>query len=275
MKVVGISASRRQWGNCDCSVKTLLLGCREAGAEIEFYRLTDFKILQCKGCFDCVKEGRCSLEDDLYRLLEIVASCDCLVIASPVYFLLPPSGVIALLDRLLVAPRYFSGEREKPSVTITLMGNRRWRGLCEPILNFVVSLMGFEVTASFGFVAEGPGSILLNRHAVQRLTLAGNALAKGGSIKGASGESKCPVCRSDFFRIEENEIRCPICGKCKAEKQLSRKLGSKEESLTWGLKWLESHIDGWISPSIERYATRRRKILTKVRELKEKYEDRR
>ena len=55
MRILGIAASSRKWGNSECSVKMILNAARDAGADTEFYRLDEFELLHCTGCLKCLK----------------------------------------------------------------------------------------------------------------------------------------------------------------------------------------------------------------------------
>ena len=300
--VLGVSASRRVWGNCEIAAKLALLAARDAGATTSFLRLADLRIEQCRGCFTCVSdEARCVLADDLDRLIEAADQADALVFASPVYFGLPPSCVVALLDRLLVrTPWTGQGKGQaaaacpKPAATVTIMGNRKWGGIAEPVLNLTSSLLGFEVLESLSVVAEGPGEILSDAKAVQSVSAAGGRIAsirelpRPGSAVGTAGQgvgpvdvgqatsaaqARCPTCRSDFFRIGEEGIECPICGE-RGELEPYLREGVFVEAggeRRWGRSWLGDHVASWIRPSVERYRARRRDILRNVSELKRRY----
>jgi len=298
-KVLGVSASRRIWGNCEIATKLALLAARDAGAGTAFLRLADLRIEQCRGCFECVSDKeRCALGDDLDRLIEAADGADALVLASPVYFGLPPACVIALLDRLLVrTPGKGQGASSvcaKPAATVTVMGNRKWRGIAEPVLNLTSSLLGFQLLESLSVVAEGPGEILSDEKAIQSVISAGRRVASitEASITGSAvgsgrqrvgpadvgpaasaSQGRCPTCRSDFFRIGEGGIECPICGE-RGELEPYLREGTFVASggeRRWGRSWLGAHVASWIKPSVERYRSKRRDILRNVSELKRRY----
>jgi multimeric flavodoxin WrbA len=288
--VLGISASSRAWGNCEVAVKAALVAAHEEGAQTSFIRLPDLAIEQCRGCFKCLSdEAKCPLGDDLAGLLEDVDAAGGLVLASPVYFGLPPGGMVCLLDRLLVrTPREGSELAEKRAVTITIMGNGKWRGLAEPVANMIVGLLGFDLSESLRFVAEGPGEVLSRPGSEDMLRLAGKLLAADGPEVGApdaanrsvtasegSLPARCPICRADFFRIDRDVLECPVCG-AKGDLAVYLRDGGFERvecEPRWGRPWLKSHVASWIRPSIERYKPKRREVLRKVARLKRRYSD--
>ena len=276
-RILGISASSRVWGNCETSVKQVLAAAREEGARTGFVRLTDMDIQPCRGCFRCIREGgRCPVGDDLYAFLDMVREADDIVLASPVYFMCASAALTGLMDRLLTVSAYMKADTTPgQAVTITLMGNREWRGVAEPFVNLTASLLGFEIMDSLSLVAEGPGEIAARPEVAGRLTDLGRALARGEPPVAPERGGVCPVCRSDFFRVEPPLITCPVCGlegdlETYARRGLFKAAGPPQR---WGQLWLAGHIESWIRPSLERFVGNRREILRKLRSLKKRYHD--
>ena len=276
-KILGISASTRVWGNCEASVKQVLTDAMEAGAATAFVRLPDRDIRPCRGCFRCVKEGgRCPVDDDLYGLLDEIGASDGLVLAAPVYFLSPAAALVGLMDRLLTVSGYMTTrDTPAPAVTITIMGNSKWRGVAEPFVNLSASLLGFEIIESVSLVAEGPGEAIASDETTERLGDLGRALANDDLPEVTERKGICPVCRSDFFRIEPPAVVCPVCGlKGNLETYLDGGVFEPYGNpARWGRGWLASHIDSWIRPSIERYLGHRKDIRNRLSSLKAKYHE--
>jgi multimeric flavodoxin WrbA len=274
--LLGISASNRKWGNCETAVKSALLAAMRSGAKTAFIRLTDIPLEPCRGCFRClVGGGICPTEDGLYDLLCHIRSVDSLVLAAPVYFMAPPAKLFSLLDRLLTVsafkPRQNGAGR---AATVTIMGNRLWRGVAEPYVNLVASLLGFEVEESLPLVAEGPGEVLSDTAAIARLEAIGKAFAEGKELSPVSERANvCPVCMSDFFVIESQEVVCPVCG-LKGDLAAYERDGRFERTggeARWGRDWLRAHVEAWVKPSVERFRADRREILSKLNEFRSRY----
>lgn len=274
-KLLGVSASARKWGNCEASVKSVLVAAREAGAGTDFIRLTDFNLEPCRGCFRCLGPGkRCPVDDDLYRVLGEFSQADGVVMATPVYFLSPPAALTGLLDRLLTMGSLEGrGVGRRPAVTMTIMGNRTWRGVAEPLVNITVSLLGFEVLESMSLVAEGPGEVLEQDDTVRRFDQLGRTLAVGETIESQTRGEVCPVCWSDFFRIESGKVVCPVCGAAGDLDAYLRTGGSgiAADGARWGLTWLDRHIQAWVAPSVARYKTKLKSVFENLRLLKVRY----
>lgn len=134
MKTVIINGSPRKNGNTSIMCESFAQGIRSKrpDAEIAVVNLYDYTFTGCRSCFACKLKngksyGRCSILDDLTPVLELAASADCLVIASPIY-LMDITGVTkSFLERLCfslgsyeVGYRSLSSKRIK-TVTIYTM----------------------------------------------------------------------------------------------------------------------------------------------------------
>lgn len=273
-KILGISASKRVWGNCETSVRQVLDAASNEGAHTAFLRLPDLDVGLCRGCFTCVGEkGRCPIDDDLYGFLDQVEAADAVLLASPVYFMSASAALVALMDRLLTVSAYLDREKAaREAVTITIMGNNEWRGVAEPFVNLTASLLGCEVTGSLRLVAEGPGEVLGMPGVGEALNRVGRALAGGKPVEKRVPARVCPVCRSDFFRFEPPFIVCPVCGtKGDLETYITGgEFRPTDDAPRWGRAWLDAHLDSWIRPSVRRYAGNRRAILRRLRGLKKR-----
>jgi multimeric flavodoxin WrbA len=274
--LLGISASKRKWGNCETAVKSALLAAMKRGAKTAFIRLTDIPLEPCRGCFRCLAGGgACPTEDGLYDLLCHIRSVESLVLAAPVYFMAPPAKLFSLLDRLLSVSGFKpQGGGPKRAATVTIMGNRRWRGVAEPYVNLVASLLGFEVEESLPVVAEGPGEVLLDTAAIERIEAIGTAFAEGTQLSPAGERANvCPVCRSDFFVVESKELVCPVCGLKGDLASYAKDGGFKPTGgeARWGTGWLRAHVEAWVKPSVERFKAERRTTLSKLSEFRSRY----
>lgn len=65
--------------------------------EISCYRSG---ISPCVDCRRCMREPGCAIQDEMQALYPLLAECDCIVIASPVYFSQPTPPLMAVASRL-------------------------------------------------------------------------------------------------------------------------------------------------------------------------------
>lgn len=85
IKIVGISGSPHRNGNTAKLIRRVLGGCKKAGADIEFVSLGDKKISPCRACYECLKIGRCILDDELNEIREKMINSNGIVAGSPTY----------------------------------------------------------------------------------------------------------------------------------------------------------------------------------------------
>ncbi|RLE54843.1 MAG: flavodoxin family protein [Thermoprotei archaeon] len=103
IKVLGINASPRKYGNTAKLLEIALKAAKYEGADVERVDLYDYRIEPCIGCL-CDDERCCRypcvIDDDMRILLDKVLSSDALIIATPIYWY-GPSGVLKnFIDRL-------------------------------------------------------------------------------------------------------------------------------------------------------------------------------
>ncbi len=98
-KVLIISASLRKGGNSEMLAKEFENGALKAGNEVEVVSLRDKSIGFCRGCFACLKLGKCVISDDAVEIAEKIKSADVLAFATPVYYYSVSGQLKTMLDR--------------------------------------------------------------------------------------------------------------------------------------------------------------------------------
>ncbi len=100
MKVVGIAGSLRPQSNTLHFVKTALQALEEQGLETELISLVGKEIKPCTGCYDCTRQGRCTIEwDDFDEIINKMRAAEGLILGSPVYVSSVVPQMMALLSR--------------------------------------------------------------------------------------------------------------------------------------------------------------------------------
>jgi multimeric flavodoxin WrbA len=102
MKVLGISGSPRIGGNTEYAVRHVIdaIRSRLPKVEVEFLRITDYKIEHCRGCRYCMKATECVIKgDDLMLLVHKMLSADLIIIGAPIYWYGPPGVLKDFIDR--------------------------------------------------------------------------------------------------------------------------------------------------------------------------------
>jgi len=98
MRVVAFCGSHHKDGNTARTIKRVLAGAQDRGAETELVFLGDYRIKPCIGCRVCETTHKCILkDDDVDRLHEAILRADALVLGTPTFY-----GDITSLYKLFV-----------------------------------------------------------------------------------------------------------------------------------------------------------------------------
>ena len=108
MKVLMINGSPRQHGCTDTALREVAKTLEKHGIESEIYWIGTKPVQGCMACNQCVKLGRCVVNDDVNALAGRFDEFDGLVIGSPVYYAGVSGQVTAFLNRL-----FYSIPKEK------------------------------------------------------------------------------------------------------------------------------------------------------------------
>ncbi len=99
MEVLGIMGSPRRQGNTELLLDKSLEGAVEAGAEVEKVLVSKLKISPCMEIYACVKDGNCTIKDDMQLLYKKLLKADHIIFASPIFFYSITSQAKAVVDR--------------------------------------------------------------------------------------------------------------------------------------------------------------------------------
>ena len=109
---------------------------KEKGAETETIRLADAYIQDCIGCFNCLRTGKCVLEDDTENIIQKMKEADGFVIGSPVRNGLPTACYKRFCERITYTLGFPLALENKYTVAIASVGfmggrsvSRRMNGL--------------------------------------------------------------------------------------------------------------------------------------------------
>ncbi len=99
MKVLGIMGSPRRQSNTEILLDKALEGAAETGAEVEKILISKLKITPCLEIYACLKDGNCSIKDDMRGLYDKLVEADHVILASPIFFYGITAQAKALVDR--------------------------------------------------------------------------------------------------------------------------------------------------------------------------------
>ncbi|MGB5748233.1 MAG: flavodoxin family protein [Desulfobacterales bacterium] len=115
MKVIGIAGSLRSKSNTLHYLKSALNVLQGKDFETELISLRGKDINPCNGCYDCVKKGYCTIEDDDFAdILDKMRTAEGLILGSPVYLSSVVPQMMSLLARATFVAywndKFFSGK---------------------------------------------------------------------------------------------------------------------------------------------------------------------
>ncbi len=145
MKVLLINGSPRVGGNTAVALAEMEAVFAKNGIETETVQVGNREIRGCVACFQCVKTGKCAINDIVNELAQKLEQCDGLVLGSPVYYAAANSTLTALLDRLF----YSSGFDKTMKVGAAVAVARR--GGCSTAfdqLNKYFTISGMPIASS-------------------------------------------------------------------------------------------------------------------------------
>jgi multimeric flavodoxin WrbA len=100
MNIVALLGSPRPRGNSATLAARFLETAESLGARGRTFALNKLDYKGCQACYQCkTKLDRCALDDGLTPVLQAVAECDLLVVASPIYYGEVSSQTKAFIDR--------------------------------------------------------------------------------------------------------------------------------------------------------------------------------
>jgi len=208
-KILGIIGSPRKLGNCEIMVKEISNRLPIAH-ELNLLRLQDFKILPCRGCYQCLfTKQRCVLDDDLNIVLKSMLQADALIVSAPTYFLGINASLKTLLDRGLSFYAHIEELWDKPAVGVAVAGIEGKEGYSRLVIQNFIKLMFADEKDSRVVYGALPGEVFLNEENRRTAAELASALFKPSAEK--KGPS-CPQCGGDTFRFLDNtNVRCMLC----------------------------------------------------------------
>jgi len=140
LKVLGIAGSPRKEGNTDLLLEQVLTGASHEKTEIKKVVLRELHIAPCRHCDGCLKTGTCVQQDDMQWLHQDLRKADCIVLASPIFFMSLTAQTKAMIDRcqalwvlkyVLKAPVAIPPCKKRNGIFISV-GGTRYKNLFEP-----------------------------------------------------------------------------------------------------------------------------------------------
>ena len=97
--ILVVNGSPRKKGNSVLLAEQVMLGAREAGAQVEIFFLHNMSIQPCNACDACQETQDCTIQDDMQILYPKLRRADAIVIASPIYWFTISAQTKLFIDR--------------------------------------------------------------------------------------------------------------------------------------------------------------------------------
>ena len=97
--ILVVNGSPRKKGNSVILAEQVMLGAREAGAQVEIFFLHNMSIQPCNACDACQETQDCVIQDDMQILYPKLRRADAIVIASPIYWFTINAQTKLFIDR--------------------------------------------------------------------------------------------------------------------------------------------------------------------------------
>lgn len=122
MKILMINGSPHADGNTAIALKEMQKVFAQEGVEVELLHIGNQAIRGCIGCRKCAEIGKCIFDDAVNETAAKFASCDGLVVGSPVYYASANATLIAFLTRLFFSTSFDKTMKVGASVVVARRG---------------------------------------------------------------------------------------------------------------------------------------------------------
>lgn len=262
--ILGLIASQRRLGNSELFVKEISRNI-PVGHELRLVRLPTLNILPCNGCYRCIGEGRCAIEDDIPFLLQQISSCDALIVASPVYFLGAHASIKRVIDRSFSFYATIEKSKRKPCILANMYGMEERIGTAPQALLTLATFLCLEVKASVNVKAALPGDVLINKNHLRMAARLGSVLFGERRKKADRG---CPFCGNEIVRMKKDRFICTLCHGSFYYDQRGRIVEGPRGWDVGDIGFIRSHRE-WLKGMKKKFLTNRKEMLRLTSEYKD------
>ena len=117
MKVLLLNGSPHKKGTTYRALEEIANVLSNNNIEADIFCVGDKDVVGCSACGGCSKTGKCVKNDVVNEVIDKIASCDGLIIGSPVYYAGVNGTLKSLLDRVFYARKRVDG---KPAAAIAV-----------------------------------------------------------------------------------------------------------------------------------------------------------
>jgi multimeric flavodoxin WrbA len=157
MKTVILFGSPRKNGNTIQLVRTMTDALKKEGHSVRMLYLNDLNIRPCQGCYTCVSNGTCKINDDMKDIRKYILESDLIVYATPIYWFGPSAQLKLVMDRSIafLDGEYNSRIAGKKAITLLTFADNNTE-TCKPALDMFKKTFGIlKLTYTGGIEAPG------------------------------------------------------------------------------------------------------------------------
>ena len=116
MKVLLVNGSPHEKGCTYTALAEVEKALQEQGVETEIVHIGGKTIQGCRGCWSCLKAGKCIFDDEVNAFVEKAKEADGFVFGTPVYYASANGTLVSFMDRV-----FYSGGKHlayKPAASV-------------------------------------------------------------------------------------------------------------------------------------------------------------
>lgn len=133
---VVLFGSPRKRGNTAELVRAFIAVLQEKGWDVRIFHLNDMNVRPCQGCYACLPQGVCTIDDDMNDIRTRMMDSDLIVYATPIYWFGPSGQLKLAMDRSIafMDENFASRLTGKSAVTLTTFGDENMDS-CRPAMD--------------------------------------------------------------------------------------------------------------------------------------------
>lgn len=154
--VLIINGATRINGNTDILIERVIAGANNTGLAPMLIELRHKHISDCIGCYQCLKESRCSFRDDMTEIRDNINKAKLIIFASPLYW----CGVTGLMKTFIDRLFFYYHPQNRPlisgkkAIIITPMNQKDVNFESEVLVEFykrLLDCLGVRIMEMFFF----------------------------------------------------------------------------------------------------------------------------
>ncbi|MGQ9721194.1 MAG: flavodoxin family protein [Candidatus Jordarchaeum sp.] len=178
MKVTGLVGSPRKKGNTDLLIDKILEGANQVGSSTKKFYLYDLTILPCADCKKCLKELKCSENDDMQRIYKELDQSDVIIFGTPLYWNSMSAKMKLLIDRL--RPYTVNNKLRGKKVILVIPSDEGYKACKDLIKLFknIFNRLGMQLVESLCVKAHEKGEVLKQPKSLENAYTIGKSFGK-------------------------------------------------------------------------------------------------